>query len=71
MTDKRHKELKKIINSALISGAAIILSLLIAAVIMAAGGYDPLKAYAALFEGSFGSFNAIANTLSKDRKSVV
>lgn len=65
MTDKRHKELKKIINSALISGAAIILSLLIAAVIMAAGGYDPLKAYAALFEGSFGSFNAIANTLSK------
>lgn len=65
MMNEKQLELKHLIRSVLTSGAAIVLSLLIAAVIMVLGGYDPLEAYAALFEGSFGSFNAIANTLSK------
>lgn len=65
MMNEKHMELRNIMSSVLISGAAIVLSLLIAAIIMVLGGYDPLEAYAALFEGSFGSFNAIANTLSK------
>lgn len=65
MMNEKYLKYKKIVCSVLTSAAAILLSLLIAAVIMAAGGYDPLEAYAALFEGAFGSFNAVANTLSK------
>lgn len=65
MTNEARMELKKILGSVLTSGGAILLSLLIAAVIMAVGGYHPLEAYAALFDGAFGSFNAVANTLSK------
>lgn len=61
MNDK----MKNILKTALLSITAILLSLVIAAVIMFIGGYDPWAAYSALFEGAFGSFNAIANTLSK------
>jgi len=35
------------------------------ALILALAGYDPLEAYSALLVGSFGSKNAIANTLAK------
>lgn len=49
----------------IISFAAILLSLLAASVIMLAVGYNPLSAFSALYNGSFGSVNSIANTLSK------
>ena len=49
----------------LVSFAAILLSLLAAAVLMLAVGYKPMAAFSALYQGSFGSVNAIANTLSK------
>lgn len=65
MKNEKYKGIRNILNSVLVSGAAIVLSLLIAAIIMAAGGYSPLRAYGALFDGAFGSFNSIANTLSK------
>lgn len=61
----KNEKIKNVMKSALLSVGAILLSLIIAAVIMLAGGYDPAAAYSALFEGAFGSFNAIANTLSK------
>lgn len=53
------------LNTLLVSGAAILLSLVIAAVIMAIVGYNPVEAYSAMLEGAFGSRNSIANTLAK------
>ena len=44
---------------------ALVVGLGIGAVIMAILGYDPWKAYAALFEGSFGNHYSIANTFSR------
>lgn len=61
----KNEKMKGILENVLISGIAILLSLVIAAVIMLLGGYDPLAAYSAMFDGAFGSFNALANTLSK------
>lgn len=43
--------------------SAIIIGLGVGALIMLAFGYDPLKAYAGLFKGSFGSNKAIADTI--------
>lgn len=45
--------------------AAVLLALLIGAVILLLSGANPLAAYAALLEGSFGSMNAFARTLEK------
>lgn len=42
---------------------AIILALLVGAVLLIVLGADPIEAYLALFEGAFGSTNAIADTL--------
>ncbi len=53
------------LSNLLMSLIAIVLSLVVAAGIMLAVGYQPLAAYGALFNGAFGSVNAIANTLSK------
>lgn len=44
---------------------AIFLALLVGAVILWASGADPVEAYAALFEGAFGSSRAIGRTLEK------
>jgi ABC-type uncharacterized transport system permease subunit len=57
--------LNPLMRELLISFAAILLSLLAASVIMVAVGYNPLSAFSALYNGSFGSVTAIANTLSK------
>lgn len=61
----KNEKIKRVLSAALTSLGAILLSLIVAAVIMLLGGYDPLAAYSALFEGAFGSFNSVANTLSK------
>jgi ABC-type uncharacterized transport system permease subunit len=45
------------------SAAAVLLALLIGALLIAAWGVNPIKAYAALFDGAFGSWNSIAETL--------
>ncbi len=45
--------------------AAVLLALLIGAVILAVSGANPIEAYAALLEGSFGSMAAFGRTLSK------
>jgi len=43
----------------------LIAALAIAAIMIAATGRDPMKAYAALFQGAFGSLSAWINTLNK------
>lgn len=48
-----------------LSVIAILLSLVITSIIMAASGNNLAEAYSALFKGAFGSRNAIANTLAK------
>lgn len=65
MKQTSHDKWSKSLSSFVTACGAMLLSLIIAGVIMLAGGYDPLEAYAALAEGAFGSSNAIANTLSK------
>jgi len=57
--------LHPLVGRLLYSLAAVILSLLLAAVVMLIAGYDPEKAFGAMLNGAFGSANAIANTLSK------
>lgn len=56
---------KETINQAFFITVSMLLSFIVASLIMMAVGYDPLKAYTALYTGSFGSTNAIATTLSK------
>ncbi len=62
---KRENHLPPIVKNLLFSVAAIALSLIVAAIVMLIAGYEPLKAFSAMLDGSFGSTNAIANTLSK------
>ncbi len=62
---KRKNQLPPIVKNLLFSIAAIALSLIVAAIVMLIAGYEPLKAFSAMLDGSFGSTNAIANTLSK------
>lgn len=57
--------MKAALKNLVLSFAAILMSLLIAAVIMLLSGYHPLEAYLALLNGAFGSKTSIANTLSK------
>ncbi|MCI8402564.1 MAG: ABC transporter permease [Lachnospiraceae bacterium] len=47
------------------SAVALLLSLLVSAVIMAACGYNPIQAYGAIFTGSFGSLRGITQTLTQ------
>lgn len=56
----------KIIENApqvLVPVGAVLLALLVGAVMLIALGADPIKAYAALYEGAFGNTNAMADTL--------
>lgn len=53
------------LQSFAVTVGAIILSLLVSAILIAAFGYNPIEAYAALLEGAFGSSTAVANMLSK------
>lgn len=45
--------------------AAVLLALLIGAILLAVSGADPVKAYSALLDGSFGSMKAFGRTLAK------
>jgi len=50
----------------LISVAGVLLlSFLVGGLVLAIAGYNPFEAYAALAKGSFGSLDAVANTLAK------
>lgn len=48
-----------------ISLFAILLSLIVSALLMLAVGYDPIEAYSSMLNGSFGTTQAVSNTLSK------
>ena len=45
--------------------AAVLLALIIGAILLAISGANPIKAYSALLDGSFGNMKAIGRTLSK------
>ena len=45
--------------------AAVLLALIIGAILLVVSGADPIKAYSALLEGSFGSMKAFGRTLAK------
>lgn len=62
---KRNQTMSPALHNILLSVVAILLSLVITSIIMAAAGNDLSEAYAALIDGAFGSRNAIANTLAK------
>lgn len=55
----------RFVENFLISAFAIVISLAIAAIFMLAAGYNPMLAYAAMFDGAFGSLAGAANTISK------
>lgn len=65
MQQENRSSFHHLIYNLVISTFAIILSLLISALLMLAVGYDPLAAYSSMLNGSFGSTQAVANTLSK------
>ncbi len=53
------------VKSTLVTLGAILCSFLVSSIIMFVVGYQPIAAFTALWEGSFGSVPAVANTLSK------
>lgn len=64
--DKKYMiKLQSMLSNLGISAFAILLSLIFSALIMLAVGYNPVAAYSSMLNGSFGSTQAIANTLSK------
>ena len=62
---KKLLNMKENLNELVLSVAAIVLSLVLAALIMLLSGYNPISAYSAMLNGAFGSANAVANTLAK------
>ena len=65
MPERNKGRLHPVVTQLIYSGAAILLSLVAATIVMLFAGYDPVKAFSAMLNGAFGSANAIANTLSK------
>ncbi len=64
--DKKYRiKLQGLLSNLGISAFAILLSLIFSALIMLSVGYNPVAAYSSMLNGSFGSTQAIANTLSK------
>lgn len=59
------KESSAYLRPILEMSTVLLLGLVIGGALMAIWGYDPLKAYSALFKGSFGDIFSIANTLSR------
>ncbi|MBR2757507.1 MAG: ABC transporter permease, partial [Exiguobacterium sp.] len=51
------------LNQLLIPFLSIILGLLVGAIVMLIGGYDPVQGFISLFEGMFGSPYAVGETL--------
>jgi simple sugar transport system permease protein len=58
------KRLAEIFRPAVESGVAVVIGLVVGALLMLAFGYDPIRAYAALFIGAFGSAAGILETLA-------
>jgi simple sugar transport system permease protein len=58
-------QLRRLVRASVVPLVAILLAGLVGAVILWASGANPLEAYAALFEGAFGSSRAIGRTLEK------
>jgi simple sugar transport system permease protein len=52
-------------NTARVPLAAVLLAVLIGAILLAISGANPITAYAALLQGSFGNMNAFGRTLEK------
>ena len=48
-----------------ISGLSIVIALLVGSLLLWTQGFDPLHIYLTLFSGAFGSFSALAKTLTK------
>lgn len=61
----RSGQRKSALHNIWLSVIAILLSLVITSIIMIATGNNLVEAYCALFDGAFGSKNAIADTLAK------
>ena len=57
--------LKSLWNAVSVPTVAVLLALLIGAIILRISGASPIKAYLALYKGSFGSMKAFARTLEK------
>jgi simple sugar transport system permease protein len=62
---KKDNFLIRILRELSIPAAAVVLALLIGAVILLVSGANPIQAYAALFQGAFGSMTALGRTLEK------
>ena len=50
-------------NSVFLSGAALVLSLIVAGIVMLIAGYSPIEGYSAMFTGAFGNVSNLAQTL--------
>jgi general nucleoside transport system permease protein len=62
---KKDSWLIRSLRQASIPVAAVLLALLIGAVLLLISGANPIQAYAALFQGAFGSMPALGRTLEK------
>jgi simple sugar transport system permease protein len=62
---KKDSWLIRSLRAASIPVAAVLLALLIGAIILMISGANPFRAYAALFQGAFGSMTALGRTLEK------
>ncbi len=62
---KKNSWLIRGLREAIIPVAAVVLALLIGAIILLISGANPIQAYAALFQGAFGSMTALGRTLEK------
>jgi len=63
--EKKTHWLSSLWSTIAIPTAAVLLALVIGAILLAVSGANPLRAYAALLEGSFGTFKAFGRTLAK------
>lgn len=52
-------------NTAVLSIISLVFAIIVSGIIMAVCGYNPLEAFAAIFNGAFGSQRAIAQTLTQ------
>ena len=59
------KTLKKNRNYLISLGLSILEAFLLGALLMLVTGYDPMKGYAAMLKGAFGSSRVFGNTLAK------
>ena len=65
------KTLKKNRNYLISLGLSILAAFLLGALLMLVTGYDPMKGYAAMLKGAFGSSRVFGNTLAKGVREAV